>query len=394
MHSLLTVSTFAAGLSVAAASSLSSVCNAAYAKAALPSAIPAITIDSTSLTVSAHTNYTVSGSVMYPNATFDYCNVTFAYSHNGRSDRVLVTYWLPTPDKFANRFLTTGGGGLAINSGASSVAGGVSYGAASGLTDGGFGGFSKDVDAVWLLANGTINWEIAFLFGYEAIHEMTVIGHAFTKSFFNSTKLYRYYQACSEGGREGFSQVQRYRDQFDGALIGAPAFRYGQQQVNHLSSNVVEKTIGYYPSPCEFEKIVNLTIAACDPLDGLTDGVVARPDLCRLHLNSSSFVGQPYACAATSASSGGMGPMKRQMGASAATPAQNGTVSAKAVEVADTIIAGLKDSKGRQVYLSYEPGASFVDAATAYNSTTKTWGLSISGLGGEWVTRLVISPEF
>lgn len=69
------------------------------------------------------------------------------------------------------------------------------------------------------------------MFGYLAHHELSTIGKAFTKEFFgmNSTKLYSYYQACSEGGREGFSQVQRFGEEWDGAIIGAPALRFSFQ---------------------------------------------------------------------------------------------------------------------------------------------------------------------
>ena len=297
-----------------------------------------------------------------------------------------MTYWLPDPAKFQNRFLSTGGGGWAINSGSASVAGGVSHGAAAGLTDGGFGSFGSAFDTVALLANGTIDWEKVYLFGYEAIHEMTILGHAFTKNIYNTTKLYRYYQGCSEGGREGWSQVQRYAE-FDGAVLGAPAFRYGQQQVNHLHSNIVEKTLDYAPPPCELQKIVNLTIAACDPLDGLVDGVVSRTDLCKLNLNMSSFIGQPYYCAASPGSSLGFSSGFGDVGA---TPAQNGSVSGRGVEVADTIIAGLRDTQGRQVYLSYQPAASFVDAQTSYDNTTKSWAVGQSGLGADWVERFLL----
>jgi tannase len=85
----------------------------------------------------------------------------------------------------------------------------------------------------------------------------------------HSSKLYAYYQGCSEGGREGFSQVQRFPEEWDGAVIGAPAIRYGQQQVNHLFPQVAQKTVSYIPPYCELQKIVNLTISACDSLGKL-----------------------------------------------------------------------------------------------------------------------------
>ena len=371
---------------LASALTLESLCTTSYVQAALPADdfYNGITIDSSSVVATAGYNYSFSANVFYPDATINYCNITFSYTHNGRDDNVNVAYWVPEPSKFANRFLTTGGGGLMINSGSSTVEGGVSLGAVSGLTDGGFGSFDTQEDATFLLANGSVNWENVYMFGYQAIHEMTVLGKELTKNLYdvnNGTKLYTYYQGCSEGGREGWSQLQRYGSEFDGASIGAPAIRYAMQQIQHLYSNVVEKTLDYYPPPCEMEAILNATLAFCDPLDGKTDGVVSRTDLCKLNLNLTSVIGTSYYCAASSGESGYKA--KRQ----STTPAQNGTVSAKAVEVAKTILGGLRDSSGDLVYFSYQPSATWTDAETEYDSTTGEWELSISSLGAEFVTR-------
>ncbi len=72
------------------------------------------------------------------------------------------------------------------------------------------------------------------MFAYQGLGEMTQIGKAITPLFYGldtSTKIYTYYEGCSDGGREGWSQIQRYGTEYDGAITGAPAFRYGQQQV-------------------------------------------------------------------------------------------------------------------------------------------------------------------
>ncbi|KAL3427786.1 tannase subunit protein [Phlyctema vagabunda] len=385
---------FAASAAIGHAATLTDVCTTAYVQASLPAddVYQGITIDPTSVTASPVTNASSTGANFYPDATFDYCSVGFSYSHNGRNDNVNVAYWLPTPDKFQKRYLSTGGGGYAITSGVtsrSSLPGGIIYGASAGTTDGGFGSFNTQFDAVFLLANGTIDWQAVHMFGYEAHHELTTIGKVFTKNFFGMAedeKLYAYYQGCSEGGREGWSQVQRFADEWDGAITGAPAMRFSFQQVQHLYSNVVEQTLGYYPPPCELQKIVNETIAACDPLDGKVDGVVARTDLCQLNFNINSTIGEPYYCAATAARPGFKS--KRQM-SSPATPEQNGTVTAEGVAVASEILKGLHDSEGRRVYLTYQPAASFADAATQYNAETGEWELSISGLGAEFPARFL-----
>lgn len=290
-----------------------------------------------------------------------------------------VSYWLPAPDSFEGRYVSTGGGGLAINSGSSYSPSGIIVGAVSGITDGGFGDFNTQFDAVFLAANDTINWQATYMFGYQAHHELATLGKAYTANLYNVTdKVYSYYQGCSEGGREGWSQMQRFADQFDGAAIGAPAFRYGQQQVNHLSSAVIQTDIGYTPTACAMEKITNLTIAFCDPLDGLTDGVIARSDLCLLQMDFNTTVGQAYSCAARAASM-----------MAGATPAQNGTITAQDASNYKAVIEGLHDSDGKRAYISFQIGADNTEAEPAYDSATDSWTFEPSGLGGEWIARFL-----
>ncbi|KAK1507497.1 tannase [Colletotrichum tamarilloi] len=367
------------------AATLADVCTTAHAQEALPASgfIPGITIDASSVVTSVVSNASVS-SEWYPSATIEYCNVTFAYSHDGLTgDKVHVTYWVPSPDAFQNRYVSTGGGGLAINSGSQYIPTGIIVGAVSGITDGGFGDFNTQWDAVFLAANGTVNWQSVYMFGYQAHNELATLGKEFTKKFYSvaaDQKIYSYYQGCSEGGREGWSQAQRFADQFDGLAIGAPAFRYGQQQVNHLTANVMEQTRNYFPPSCELEKILNMTIAACDPLDGKTDGVIARSDLCKNTFDFNTTIGQAYSCPAKAASTGPGFPTP-------ASPAQNGTVTTEAATLVKDYYDGLHDSTGKRVYLNYQPGSAFSDATASFDEATQTWGLSISGLGGEWVAR-------
>ncbi|KAJ5748203.1 tannase subunit [Penicillium nucicola] len=383
-----------ASIALAQATTLGDVCTTAQAKASIPKngLLSGINVTNSVITANPVYNVSVSDEVYYPDATFDYCNVTMTYSHDGKDDEILLNFWLPAPNKFENRWVSTGGFGFAINVEAT-LPGGVIYGAATGRTDGGFGGFDTSFDDVFPLVNGTSNYEALYMFGYQAHHEMSSIGKAFTKSFYNlstSNKLYAYYQGCSEGGREGFSQVQRFPEEWDGAVIGAPAIRYGQQQVNHLFPQVAQQTMDYIPPYCELEKIVNLTISACDPLDGRTDGVISRTDLCKLSFDFNSTIGQNYTCAATSSSSmrkrDNSSKNKRQM-PTVASPAQSGTITAEGAALASTIYNGLHDSDGHRAYFWYQYGSEMTDAETTYDFTSKNWTVDISSLGGEWVTR-------
>ncbi|KAH6660979.1 tannase [Truncatella angustata] len=366
------------------ATDFAEVCTSEYVQSVLPGDgfIPGTTIDTTSVAVNAIGNYSSAASdgVVGVEAVA-VCNVTFGYTHDGKEGKTNVWYYLPDPANFKNRFLSTGGGGFSITSGAGGLSGGLSYGAASGTTDAGLGSWSAQLTNKVLYANGSMNYDALYAFSHQAIHEMTVLGQELTKAFFGVEKIYSYYSGCSEGGRDGFSQLQRYGTQFDGAAVGAPAMRMAFQQVIHLFSAMVEITNNYFPPTCELTRINNDTIAACDLLDGKQDGVVSRTDLCKLHYNATSSIGNSYACAAGSGTS---------------SPAVNGTVSDQAAELVKDLWAGLFDSQGRQAYIMFQPSSDFGDAGTTYNAETGQYEASVSGIGVQWVNyflKKVISAD-
>lgn len=302
--------------------------------------------------------------------------------------QVNVWYYIPAPDQFQNRYLTIGGGGWAITSTDTAGAGlpiGLPHGAVSGTTDGGFGSFSAQVTDVILAGNGTMNDTMLLSFAYRSLHEVTVLGKELTRNYFNTSDLYAYYAGCSEGGREGWSQAQHYGDEFDGLSIGAPAMRQAFQQPVHIWGALVDKVLGYAPSDCELDAINTNMTNACDGLDGVVDGVIARSDLCRLNWNANQSIGTPYSCAASTGGSGGGYPggapsgtvTRRQIGGGggASTPAINGTVSVKAAELVNRLLDGVVDDEGRQAWIWFQPGAGFGDSAGTYNNVTGEYGM-------------------
>lgn len=371
------------------AASLSDLCTVSNVQAAIPANGTLLGIDLIPSAVTAGAVYNASAG-MGSTATYTYCNVTVTYTHTGKDDKVVIKYAFPSPSDFENRFYVGGGGGYSLSSDAT---GGLAYGAVGGATDAGYDAFDYSYDEVVLYGNGSINWDATYMFGYQALGEMTLVGKSLTKGFYglsDETKVYTYYEGCSDGGREGMSQVQRWGEEYDGVIAGAPAFRFSQQQVHHVFSSAVEHTLDYYPPPCEMDKIVNATIAACDPLDGRTDGVVSRTDLCMLNFNLSSIIGESYYCAATTSSSLGFGFSKRAQGSTTSTtPEQNGTVTAEAVAVAQAIYDGLHNSDNQRAYLSWQIASNLGDAATTYNNETGSWELSIPSTGGMFVTKYV-----
>lgn len=123
---------------VVSAASLSSVCTSDYVTSVLPTSednVPSgIIIDISSVTATAYDNYSVTGGISWEDLTISFCEVSFAYSHQSQDDKLVVQYWMPSPHDFEGRFLATGGAAYTINngSGGNDMAGGVSYGAATG----------------------------------------------------------------------------------------------------------------------------------------------------------------------------------------------------------------------------------------------------------------------
>ncbi|QIW96621.1 hypothetical protein AMS68_002139 [Peltaster fructicola] len=359
----------ASTISVTQAASLADICTTSNIKAALPAdqSINDIVFHPSSVTATPVYNANVGG-------VTSYCRCEPLLWSCNENDNVVVKYALPDPGNFKNRFYVHGGGGYVLSR---TTTGGLSYGAVSGATDAGYDAFDKSFDQVVLYGNNSLNWDATLMFAFKALGELTLIGKALTKNIYHmadSTKLFTYFEGCSDGAREGFSQIQRYGTQYDGLVAAAPAFRYAHQQVLHTFSSVAEHLQNYYPQPCEMIQIVKSTIAACDELDGRKDGVVARTDLCMLNFKTSSLVGTPYSCAASTNPS---------------QPAQSGQVSAEGATLAQTILDGLHNSQGQRAYLSWQISSEFEDAYTVYNTNTGTWDLSIPYFGGGFVTKFV-----
>jgi feruloyl esterase len=60
-------------------------------------------------------------------------------------------------------------------------------------------------------------------FGYRAIHEMAVQSKSLIKAFYGESEKLSYFVGCSTGGRQALMEAQRYPNDFDGIIAGAPA---------------------------------------------------------------------------------------------------------------------------------------------------------------------------
>jgi hypothetical protein len=109
---------------------------------------------------------------------------------------------------------------------------------------------------------------------------MTVAAKAITREFYGRAPRYSYFNGCSTGGRQGLSEAQRFPGDYDGILSGAPAINWPKLHVEQLWGHVVMLEAKNFVPPCKFEAATDAAIDACDPADGVRDGVIDDPTQC------------------------------------------------------------------------------------------------------------------
>ena len=211
--------------------------------------------------------------------------VTAIVTHPPANDRVKV--WVALPVKNWNgRFRGIGGGGF-LTGHPETMRAAVAQGFAAGATDGGHEGGSGSFA---LHASGRLNWQEIRDFAYLGIHEMTVVGKALTQAFYGKAPRYSYFVGASTGGRQGLTEAQRYPDDYDGIFSGCPAINWASfLAASTLWPQVVMHDAKHLVSKEKLAAVTAAAIAACDPHDGVSDGVIDDPDKCKW--DPKAFVG-------------------------------------------------------------------------------------------------------
>lgn len=59
-------------------------------------------------------------------------------------------------------------------------------------------------------------------FAYAGMHKSTLVSKAVIQAYYGQPAEYHYYVGCSDGGRQGLQEAQRFPDDYDAFVIGAP----------------------------------------------------------------------------------------------------------------------------------------------------------------------------
>ena len=187
---------------------------------------------------------------------------------------------LPAAGSWNDRFQMVGNGGTAGVLSLGAMDGALRKGFATASTDTGHDAAREPLATFAYVTPQNPHGRRKLLdFSYLAVHETAVLAKRVIQAFYGRKPRYSYWVGCSTGGRQGMQEAQRYPEDFDGLVIGAPGL--------FLTGNVMRRIwigqsqLGEGAIPVENLPALNRAVyARCDAPDGLADGVIEDPRRC------------------------------------------------------------------------------------------------------------------
>lgn len=195
------------------------------------------------------------------------------------------TVLLPTAT-WQQRYLQAGCGGLCGNIS-------LRVGAADGclpVTEGRFAIASSDMGHQDRGGDFGTDPQKRIDFAYRGMHLTAVAAKALIGAYYGQPARYSYFSGCSDGGREALMEAQRYPQDFDGVIAGAPAMNFSVQNSFYHAWQARSNTdAGGQPilRAGRLPVLHDAVVAACDELDGLADGLITDPRSC--HFDATSI---------------------------------------------------------------------------------------------------------
>jgi hypothetical protein len=192
--------------------------------------------------------------------------------------QIHIEVWLPR-DTWNGSYRGEGGGGYAGQVSYGGLAEGIRRGYATASTDTGHpaaagGSFALNQD-------GTLNKGLIGDFAERSLRELARQAKAVIAAYYGSAPKHSYWNGCSTGGRQGLMAVQRFPAEYDGLVIGAPAINWDRFLPAELWPQIVmNKIVGAPISAAKLSAATRAAVAACDAIDGVTDGIINDPRKC------------------------------------------------------------------------------------------------------------------
>src|SRR5882672_12169795 len=180
--------------------------------------------------------------------------------------------WLP--ENWNGKFQFVGGGGWAGNISFPAMVSAVQEGYATASTDTGH----KGGNALFAINHP----EKLVDFAYRAVHETTVQTKALIAKYYDRGPRLSYWNGCSTGGRQGLMEAQKYPEDFDAIIAGAPA-----NYQTHLHAWDLVVAVPPLKDPAsavpaaKLQMLSQAAVDACDAKDGVKDGLINDPRACK-----------------------------------------------------------------------------------------------------------------
>lgn len=154
----------------------------------------------------------------------------------------------------------------------------LARGYATATTD--LGHHTGDIaDASWAWNNPALEADM----GHRATHVTTVAAKELVANYYGNNAAYAYFRGCGTGGRQALVSAERYPQDFNGIIAGAP---FNQQLSVPYMAWAMAANTGADGQPIlrakEFALLGRAALAACD-VDGVNearDGVINNPPAC------------------------------------------------------------------------------------------------------------------
>jgi hypothetical protein len=204
-----------------------------------------------------------------------HCDVQAVSRPTGDSE-IKLELWMPLTG-WNGKYYQVGNGGWAGSIPVGSLAEPLRRGYAVAGTDDGHESGGAD----WAVGHP----EKLIDFGYRALHETRLQSVAIVNAFYGKNTSRNYFFGCSDGGREALMEAQRFADDFDGIIAGAPANNW-----THLLATAlwIEQALMNDPASTipqsKLPIIQKNAVEQCDALDGVKDGLIEDPRACHVNL--------------------------------------------------------------------------------------------------------------
>jgi hypothetical protein len=242
----------------------------------------------------------------------EYCRV-----QGGLETVILFEVSMPTTTWNEKLFYVGGGG---YNGSVPELTDALARGYAAAGSDTGHRGFHWDASAMYNNPQSQVNY------GHRATHLVTLLSKEIIKAYYGTAAKYSYFCGCSNGGKMALMEAERYPEDFDGIVGGGYVVDRTKEMMMFVWTQ--RALLGAEIPPYKVPAMEKATLAACDARDGLADGLIDRPDLCKF--DPESMVCQ-----------GADGP---------------NCLTARQAGAWQKILNGPVNSAGNKLYLGYSPG--------------------------------------